>query len=157
MLEIVVPFEVMGAQRQIPVIRGDSTLAVKSASYQAWCDKSDQYLLLTLPRLLKDPANAWIFDASCIVSVGIVCVFQRPERRPKAVAAEAWKTGLRVHRPSTPDADNCWKAATDSFQRAIRRMGVPFNDCCLELGGSRRWYAAEREKPSFTLIFRKEA
>jgi len=49
--------------------------------------------------------------------VSIVARWSRPARRPAAVDAEAWATGERLPRPSTPDVDNIAKAILDGLQR----------------------------------------
>ena len=83
----------------------------------------------------------------------IEAVFPRTKGPQLGWTAKAWRSGPRVRRLSSPDADNVWKAAIDALQIALRdRLAQPFDDRVVEGGAVDRWYAAAGERPSLRIV-----
>ena len=83
----------------------------------------------------------------------IEAVFARTKSPQDGYTAKEWRSGPRVRRLSSPDADNVWKASVDALQIALRdRLAQPFDDRVVEGGSVDRWYAAAGERPSLRIV-----
>lgn len=68
-------------------------------------------------RRIREAARGLIIDNP--LSIGVVAVWPRPEKRPKWITAQQWATGERVYKPTRPDLDNVLKAVLDAAQLGL--------------------------------------
>lgn len=80
--------------------------------------------------------------------VEVTAVHPRPASRPRTISATAWRSGERVWRPSTPDADNVLKAVLDALQLG----GVLEDDRWVVEVEARTVYAARGEEASVEVV-----
>lgn len=76
------------------------------------------------------------------LSLEVVAVFARPQKRPDAVSEDVWVTGERCWRPGTEDADNIAKMVMDALNRIVWE-----DDRQVVSLTVRKLYAAQGEEP----------
>ena len=116
---------------------GASGHSFMPSGYMRWKSAS-KLLIRSIAR-----EQGWVLDTENPCRISVVAIFERPASRPSRVDKDDWKSGRRIKRWSTPDADNIFKAIADACQEA----GIVLNDSVVELGGVLRFYAASGEKP----------
>ncbi len=145
-ITLLLPIEPMGCPRPRAVIRGDHAGTYTDKGYQKW--QAQAVAAITDQLVGRDVA--WL-STGC--RAHIEAVFARTKSPQDGYTAKEWRSGPRVRRLSSPDADNVWKAAIDALQIALRdRLAQPFDDRVVEGGSVDRWYAAAGERPSLRIV-----
>ena len=146
-LTLHIPGDPMATPRPRATVRGGHGATYMPSDYTKW--KVAAATTIT-EQLLRAGDLGWM-SGGCRVHLEVV--FARQKTPPKGVSAKEWKAGARRRKLSKPDADNLWKAAVDALCLAmVERMGLVWDDCLCDLGGSDRWHAAAGEKAGMRLV-----
>ena len=145
-ITLLLPIEPKGCPRPRAVIRGDHAGTYTDKGYQKW--QAQAVAAITDQLVGRDVA--WL-STGC--RAHIEAVFARTKSPQDGYTAKEWRSGPRVRRLSSPDADNVWKASVDALQIALRdRLAQPFDDRVVEGGSVDRWYAAAGERLSLRIV-----
>jgi len=145
-ITLLLSLEPKGCPRPRAVVRGRHAGTYMDKGYIQW----QESVVAAITDQLVGRDVAWL-SLGC--RAHIEAVFPRTKSPQPGWTTATWRTGPRVRRLSSPDADNVWKASVDALQIALRdRLMQPFDDRVVEGGAVDRWYAAAGERPSLRIV-----
>lgn len=147
------PLAPIGCPRPRAAVRGGHAGVYMPAEYLEWQGRCATAFvqLLTIPTRVNSWDAPWFNGGR----ISVCAVFPRTATKPKGVETAQWKVGGRL-RFRRYDADNVCKAVLDALQVALKeRLGLDWDDDCMEIGGVDRWYAADGEQPHIRVTLEK--